>query len=57
MPRSASTIIARKSSEAGLKTTAVRAGDDWVINGVKDAVANAPLAKLFAVAGDAARAA
>ena len=36
-------------SEAGVKTTAVRAGDVWVINGVKDRVANAPLAKLFAV--------
>jgi alkylation response protein AidB-like acyl-CoA dehydrogenase len=35
--------------EAGVKTTAVRAGDAWIINGVKDRVANAPLAKLFAV--------
>src|SRR5262249_25757809 len=32
-----------------IKTTAVRSGDTWVINGVKDCVANAPLAKLIAV--------
>ena len=32
-----------------MKTTAVRTGDAWVINGVKDRVANAPVAKLFAV--------
>ena len=32
-----------------MKTTAVRTGDAWIINGVKDRVANAPLAKLFAV--------
>jgi alkylation response protein AidB-like acyl-CoA dehydrogenase len=37
------------TSEPRFKTTAVRAGDVWVINGVKDRVANAPLAKLFAV--------
>jgi acyl-CoA dehydrogenase len=30
-------------------TTAVRSGGDWVINGVKTAVANAPIAKMFAV--------
>ena len=57
MPRSASNIIARKCSEAGVKTTAVRAGDVWVINGVKDRVANAPLAKLFAVEVSKVRAA
>ena len=38
-----------ETGEAGVKTTAVRAGDIWVINGVKDRVANAPVAKLFAV--------
>jgi butyryl-CoA dehydrogenase len=38
-----------ETSEADVKTTAVRAGDAWVINGVKDRVANAPLAGLFAV--------
>ena len=29
--------------------TAVRTGDTWIINGVKDRVANGPVAKLFAV--------
>ena len=33
----------------GFKTTAQRAGDVWIINGVKDCVANAPVAKLLAV--------
>ena len=37
------------TSAPHFKTTAVRAGDAWVINGVKDRVVNAPLAKLFAV--------
>ena len=32
-----------------LKTTAFKAGSDWVINGAKDCVGNAPIAKLFAV--------
>ena len=32
-----------------VRTTAVRSGGDWVIRGVKSEVANAPLAKLFAV--------
>jgi len=32
-----------------LETTAARNGDDWVVNGVKRCVANAPIAKLFAV--------
>jgi alkylation response protein AidB-like acyl-CoA dehydrogenase len=31
------------------RTTAVRSGGDWVINGVKTAVANAPIAKMFVV--------
>jgi alkylation response protein AidB-like acyl-CoA dehydrogenase len=34
---------------AGSKATAVRSGNVWVINGFKDCVENAPLAKLFAV--------
>jgi len=33
-----------------IKTTAVRSGDEWIVNGVKDCVANAPLAGLFAAA-------
>jgi len=33
-----------ETGEAGVKTTAVRTGDTWVINGVKDRVANGPLA-------------
>ena len=35
--------------DAALKTTAVRAGDVWIVNGVKACVANAPIASLFAV--------
>jgi alkylation response protein AidB-like acyl-CoA dehydrogenase len=38
-----------QTSDAGVKTSAVRAGNVWVVNGVKDRVANAPLAKLLAV--------
>jgi alkylation response protein AidB-like acyl-CoA dehydrogenase len=38
------------SIDPGIKTTAVRASSgDWIINGVKDCVANAPIAALFAV--------
>ena len=38
------------AESATLKTTAVRAGNrEWVLNGVKDCVANGPQAKLFAV--------
>ena len=33
-----------QTSDAGFKTTAERAGDAWIVNGVKDRVANAPLA-------------
>lgn len=33
----------------GLRTSAVRSGDQWIIEGVKTAVANAPVAKLFVV--------
>ena len=32
-----------------LATTAIRSGDHWIINGAKDCVANAPIAKLIAV--------
>jgi alkylation response protein AidB-like acyl-CoA dehydrogenase len=35
--------------ERAIATTATRSGDDFVINGVKDGVANAPIAKLFAI--------
>jgi alkylation response protein AidB-like acyl-CoA dehydrogenase len=35
--------------EPGIRTTAARSGGQWVINGAKHCVANAPLAKLFAV--------
>jgi len=38
-----------QTSEAGFKTAAVRASDGWVINGSKDHVVGAPLARLFAV--------
>ncbi len=37
------------SGETGAELTAVKRGDDWVINGTVAYVANAPLAKLFAV--------
>lgn len=37
------------SATSEIKTTAVKAGNEWVINGVKDYVANAPIAKLFTV--------
>ena len=36
-------------ADAPIGTTAVRAGNAWVINGLKDCVANAPLARLIAV--------
>jgi len=39
----------RPAAEPTLRTTAVKSGSDFVINGVKDCVANAPLAGLFAV--------
>ena len=32
-----------------IAATAARSGNDWVINGIKDGVANAPIAKLIAV--------
>ncbi len=37
------------SIDLTLDTTATKGGDGWVINGVKDCVANAPIAGLFAV--------
>ena len=37
------------SDPAGLRTTARRDGDDWVINGGKRYITNAPLADLFVV--------
>ena len=39
----------RPAGEPTLRTTAVKSGSDFVISGVKDCVANAPLAGLFAV--------
>jgi butyryl-CoA dehydrogenase len=41
-----------RTSDAGVKTSAVRSGESWLVNGVKDRVANAPLANLFAVTVD-----
>jgi butyryl-CoA dehydrogenase len=38
-----------EASDRSSKTTALRADDSWVINGCKERVANAPLARLFAV--------
>ena len=35
--------------EPGIRTSAARAGGEWVVNGAKHCVANAPVAKLFAV--------
>jgi alkylation response protein AidB-like acyl-CoA dehydrogenase len=32
-----------------VRTTAARSGNQWVLNGAKDCIANAPLARLFAV--------
>jgi alkylation response protein AidB-like acyl-CoA dehydrogenase len=39
----------RPTPERRINTIAVRSGNDWVINGLKDGVANAPVAKLIAV--------
>jgi acyl-CoA dehydrogenase len=38
-----------QAGRASIKTMAARTGNDWIINGAKNRVANAPLAKLFAV--------
>ena len=37
------------ATEIAVKTTAAKSSNDWVINGVKDCVANAPVAGLIAV--------
>jgi alkylation response protein AidB-like acyl-CoA dehydrogenase len=39
----------RHASAMRLATKATRGGDHWIINGAKDAIANAPIAKLIAV--------
>ncbi len=39
----------RPAAGMRLATTAVRDGDHWIINGAKDCIANAPIAKLIAV--------
>jgi len=36
-------------TEVAVKTTATKSGSDFIVNGVKDCVANAPVAGLFAV--------
>jgi alkylation response protein AidB-like acyl-CoA dehydrogenase len=38
--------------ETAVKTTAVKSGNDFIVNGVKDCVDNAPVAALFAVLVD-----
>jgi hypothetical protein len=37
------------TTEIAVRTTAAKSGNDWVVNGAKDCVANAPVAGLFAV--------
>jgi alkylation response protein AidB-like acyl-CoA dehydrogenase len=37
------------TGERKVATTATRGGNEWIINGIKDGVANAPVAKLIAV--------
>ena len=37
------------TGERHVATTATRSGNEWIINGIKDAVTNAPVAKLIAV--------
>jgi alkylation response protein AidB-like acyl-CoA dehydrogenase len=39
----------RPAPRMRLATTAIRTDDHWIVNGAKDAVANAPIAKLIAV--------
>ena len=39
----------RPTPEWRIDATATRSGNEWVINGIKDSVANAPIAKLIAV--------
>ena len=40
------------ATEAAVKTSAVKSGGDYIVNGVKHGVANAPVAGLFAVLAD-----
>ena len=40
------------ANEPSRKTAAARSGDGWIVNGVKRCVANAPIARLFAVEAD-----
>ena len=37
------------ATEIVVKTTAAKSGNDFIVNGVKDCIANAPVARLFAV--------
>ncbi len=37
------------TTELAIEAAAVKSGSDWIINGVKDCVANVPIAKLIAV--------
>jgi alkylation response protein AidB-like acyl-CoA dehydrogenase len=41
-----------EATDAAVATTAKKDGDDWVVNGTKVRIANAPVAKLFAVVVD-----
>ncbi len=43
-------IIPYDSPDAGVKTTAVRDGDDWIANGKKHYISNGGVAKLYIVA-------
>ncbi len=37
------------TADVAVETAAAKSGNDWIVNGVKDCVANAPIAGLFAV--------
>ncbi|MFP6890629.1 MAG: acyl-CoA dehydrogenase family protein [Nitrospinota bacterium] len=43
-------IIPYNSPDAGAQTTAVRDGDDWVVNGMKHFISNGGIAKLYFLA-------
>ncbi len=43
-------IIPYSSPDAGVRTTAVRDGDDWVVNGMKHFISNGGIAKLYFLA-------
>jgi acyl-CoA dehydrogenase len=43
-------IIPYDSPDAGVRTTAVRDGDDWMVNGMKHYISNGGLAKLYFLA-------